>query len=249
MGLLKSVDNVPGIDFYEYRDIPFYNKHTYKLRLEVFGVNHIYYCSNERDLRSRFTLKPTGPGYQKRVLPKDVREKGLANIEALAQLHKLYREKKKPYTMRIEAATIGFYSSDLSVLQDIEKQIGSQYKLDYTEAVTSEYAGTKQFVNEPKHKFRVYMKTRRLNNCDNIKTELAELFKRNKKLYPCPKMVEWTKELSTLPAAQHRWWYSNWSKASHFIDYDDESTLSYLALLYGELLGKKYKLEKRPDNV
>jgi hypothetical protein len=44
-------------------------------------------------------------------------------------------------------------------------------------------------------------------------------------------------------------WKQRYSSASYFIDYDDESTLSYLALLYGEMLGKKYKLEKRADPV
>jgi hypothetical protein len=44
-------------------------------------------------------------------------------------------------------------------------------------------------------------------------------------------------------------WTFRYTSAAHFIDYDDESTLSYLALMHGEVLGKKYKLEKRPDIV
>ena len=34
-----------------------------------------------------------------------------------------------------------------------------------------------------------------------------------------------------------------------FIDYDDESTISYLALIYGDMLGKRYKLEQRPEAI
>ena len=45
------------------------------------------------------------------------------------------------------------------------------------------------------------------------------------------------------------YWFTNWTSANHFIDYDDESYLTYLALIYGDYLGKKFKLIKRPDPV
>jgi len=44
-------------------------------------------------------------------------------------------------------------------------------------------------------------------------------------------------------------WYFKFSSSSYFIYYDDEITLCYLALMHGEILGKKYKLEKRPDPI
>ena len=37
------------------------------------------------------------------------------------------------------------------------------------------------------------------------------------------------------------------SSAMHYIDYDDEATLSYLSLMHDGVFGKRYKLEKRPD--
>ena len=44
-------------------------------------------------------------------------------------------------------------------------------------------------------------------------------------------------------------WKYRYTNANHFIEYDDESTLSYLALMHGEILGKRYKLEKRPEPI
>jgi hypothetical protein len=77
--------------------------------------------------------------------------------------------------------------------------------------------------------------------------DLHETLKKNKQLYPSPALILWAKG-STTPGNQLSWRY-RYSNASHFIDYDDESVLSYLALLYGDMLGKRYKLEKRPDPV
>jgi hypothetical protein len=241
MGLLKSVDNVPGIDCYEYRDILYYNKYEYKLRFDVFGARFVYFCKDEDDIIVRLSATPKGYG---RVLDDHTRKEATKNIPALVAICKYYHNKRKKsnkFTIRIEHNTIGFYSNELSVLQDIEAKIGSKYKLDYTQAITSQYAGTKQFVNEPKHKFRVYLKSKRVK--DGFKKEFTEFLSRNPKLYPSNNLFHWAKGGSV------GFYNENYSKATHYIEYDDESMLSYLALMYGDMLGRKYKLEKRPDTI
>ena len=47
---------------------------------------------------------------------------------------------------------------------------------------------------------------------------------------------------------QNSWRY-RFSSSTHFIDYDDESILSYIALMHGDMLGKRYKLEKLPEDI
>ena len=89
------------------------------------------------------------------------------------------------------------------------------------------------------------MKSKRVEG--SFAVDLHETFKKNKQLYPSPALVQWAKG-SAKHGNQHSWKY-RYSNASHFIDYDDESVLSYLALLYGDMLGKRYKLEKRPEPV
>ena len=89
------------------------------------------------------------------------------------------------------------------------------------------------------------MKSKRVEG--SFAVDLHETFKKNKQLYPSPALVQWAKGSAT-HGNQHSWKY-RYSNASHFIDYDDESVLSYLALLYGDMLGKRYKLEKRPEPV
>ena len=98
-------------------------------------------------------------------------------------------------------------------------------------------------MRKPKHKFRIYLKSRRVEG--TFAEDLHTMFKKNKSLYPSPALKHWAKGSS---GNQNSWRY-RFSNASHFIDYDDESVLSYLALLHGDMLGKRYKLEKRPDPV
>ena len=131
----------------------------------------------------------------------------------------------------------------MSVLQGLESIIGSQYSYDYTQVQTSQYAGVKHFVGEPKHKYRVYLRSKRVE--DNFHIELKSTLDRQNKLYPSNALKDWLKH------DPKRWgiWSFRYLSSAHFIDYDDESTLSYLALMHGEVLGKKYKLEKRPDIV
>jgi hypothetical protein len=124
-------------------------------------------------------------------------------------------------------------------LQALESIIGTRYSYDYTQVQTSEYAGVKLFVNDPPNKYRVYLKSRRV--ADTFVDELKELLQRTPTLRPSTALKSW------LTGSNRFSWRYKFSSASHFIDYNDESTLSYLALIHGEMLGKKYKLEKRPE--
>ena len=46
---------------------------------------------------------------------------------------------------------------------------------------------------------------------------------------------------------QYFGWRIQYLSSHFFVDYDDESMLSYLSLFFGTLIGKKYKLEKQAD--
>ena len=234
MALLKSVNDVPGLDFYEYRDQVFYGKYDYRLRLTIPGVRYAYWCKTHEELEHR--LKTKGYG----AVRKADRDFVLKNMDTLKKVIDLQKERKsKQLGMRVEGSVMALFSNDLTDLQSIGLSIGAGFEQDYTQAQVGEYAGTKFFVDEPKHKFRVYLKSKRVQN--DFPKELKDLFKRQPGLFPSPAMIRWLQ--------QQNGWNWRWSSASHFIDYDDESTLSYLALLHGEMLGKKYKLEKRPDIV
>lgn len=236
MALLKSVDNVPGIDFYEYRDNHFYNKYEYRMRVKIPCIRYTWYCKEPEDLDYKVARKWGKYG----SIRKEDRQTVIDNLTALKYIVSLQKEKKKKqFGIRIESETLAVFSNDLATLQDIANTLGTDYTCNYTQVQTSQYAGVKQFVNDPPHNYRVYLKSRRVE--DNLHLDLREMFKKQPSLYPSPALKRW------LYNNKNRYgiWYFRWTSSAHFIDYDDESTLSYLALMYGEILGKKYKLEKR----
>jgi len=241
MGLLKSVDNVPGIDYYEYRDQDYYNKYEYRARFDLVGVRYTWYLKNDiQELVNRLNAPPTH--YTHISYDTDKVKENIPKLEAFLKWRNDLR-KKKNSTIRIEHNSVAVFSNDLQELKNIATII-PDIELDYTQVQKSNFIGVKYFMRQPKHKFRVYLKSRRVEG--SFAEELNEMFKKNKKLYPCDSLKQWAK--GSVSSKQVSWRY-RFSNANHFIDYDDESVLSYLALLHGDMLGKRYKLEKRPEEV
>ena len=241
MALLKSVDNVPGIDFYEYRDSEFYNKYVYRARLKLEGIRFTWFAKTPDELRDRVTSKK----FSQQDLPVITE-----NLEALCNFidWRNQRKKDKKATVRNEYHTAAVFSNDLTLLQEI-KNIGQDLAVDFTEVQTAQYAGIKHFVGEPKHKFRIYLKSKRIKDKSTFLQDFNDLLERSEHLHPSPALNMWLKDAINDKHSNYSYWRYAFTSSSHFIDYDDESTLSYLALMYDGMLGKKYKLEKRPDPV
>lgn len=242
MGLLRTVDNVPGVDLYDYRDTLYYNKYEYRLRLNIPCSRYTYYCKKPEDLDKKLsgTSKSSWSNVKKDDIPTVTK-----HLSALKEIVKITTERKAKsnYSVRLEGNTIAIFTGDLQTLQDLEKRIGSEYRIDCTKSQTAPFVGVKYFVKKPKHKYRVYLKSKRVE--DGFHGELGNTFKTQTKLYPSPALKAWVNSNSKM----YGMWYFRWTSAGHFIDYDDESILSYLSIMHGEILGKKYKLEKRPDNI
>ena len=242
MALLKSVKDVPGIDFYEYRDTIYYNKYQYRARFTLQGVRYTWYSKTPEDLEKRlYNPKPAYYG----VRDED-RTTVTYNLETLKKFIAWRNERKidKNASVRVEFNTVAVFSDDLALLKTLEC-LGHDLVVDYTQAQTSNFLGVKTFANQPKHKYRVYLKTKMVQN--NLIKDLKDLIDRSPDLYPCPSLDYWLQ--SGVNQGNTNSWRYRYTFATHFIDYDDESTLSYLALIHGDYLGKRYKLEKRPDPV
>jgi hypothetical protein len=210
--------------------------------MQIPGCRYTYWCKKPEDLDDRLSGK-TIRGWGK------VRKEDIStvkdNLPALKEIVTLAKERSqsKNFTLRLEGDVLAVFANDLTLFDDIKKRIGQSYVVDCTLAETAGYSGVKYFVNEPKHKYRVYLRSKRVD--DNFHVELGEILKKQKKLYGSAALRHWLSR----DAKRYGIWYFRWTSSAHFIDYDDESTLSYLALMFGHVLGKKYKLEKRPDPV
>ena len=240
MGLLKSVNDVPGIDYYDYRESEYWSKYTYRARITFDGIRYVYWADSVDEWVQRMKTgrrtRGNGPLTQVEI---DALLTKKAIIENFIGLRKEQR-KLKNYGIRIEHDTGAVFSNDLDFLQKI-RTWHPDINVNITEVKTSEYSGVKQFVNEPKNKYRVYLKSKRVD--ERIPKDLDELFNRYTALKPSKSLKVWVKSESKYT------WKNRYCSSSYSIDYDDESTLSYLALCHGDILGKKYKLEKRPEAI
>lgn len=239
MGLLKSVNNVPGIDYVEFRDNQYYNKYTYRARAVIPGIRYTWFAKTGDELRK---MAKTG----KNVRPEDRKE--LADNAELLSNYVDYRNqvrKNKTATVRVEHKTVAIFSNNLAELKQLEiLDPNSPLEVDYTEVHIGSHIGVKYFVNEPKHKFRIYLKSRRAE--DSFKEKISELLVKNTGvLFPSGAFDTW---LNTKRTSSY-YWMGTYLSSSYFIDYDDESMLSYIMLMYGKNFGKRYKLEKRPDSI
>ena len=243
MGLLKSVDNDPSLDYYDYREGQYYGKYEYRMRVTVPGVRAMWFCKTPDDLDVRLN----GSAKNWRNIRKEDRPAVTANRDAIKALITLQEERKKTKDLglRVEGTTVALFCNDLQRLKDLEPVIGSHLTYDYTQIQTTTLIGTKHFVKEPKHKYRVYLKSKRIS--DTFVPSLRKIIDANSGLQPSNALRIWMKD-AMHPRNTSSWRY-RFCSSSYFIDYDDESMLSYLALMHDGMLGKRYKLEKRPDPV
>ena len=242
MALLKSVENIPGVNFYEHRDQLYYNKYEYRARFYLVGVRYTWYIKdNIQELIDKLNAPAVGYSYVTGISDRDEIKENIPKLKKFLHWRNEIK-KKKNSIIRVEHNTVAVFSNNLQELHDITNII-PDIEIDITQAQTSNFVGVRYFVRKPKHSYRVYLKSRRIEG--SFAKDLHELFKKNKKLYPCDSLKLWAKGSE----GNINMWRYRFSSATHFIDYDDESTLSYLAILYGDMLGKRYKLEKRPDPV
>jgi len=241
MALLRSVNNVPNIDYYEYRETNFYNKYRYRAKLTIDGLSYTRYAPTAQALLNRLT----GPSRTK------IREHTLNQVMAkITELNNYINwrnthKKSKAVTCRLEMNSVSIYSDDLDLLLTL-KDLGV-VTVNITEAQLEKFSGTKYYVNKPKHNYRIYLRGVYFNDKNFIK-DLYNTIEKSKELVPSKALKEWLDKYINRPTLITTWKYSR-TDGNHSIDYDNESTLSYLLLMYGHMLGKRYKLEKRPEPV
>lgn len=239
MGLLKSVSDVKGVDFIDYRDQQFYGKYEFRVRVKMENLRRAYYYT-PTEFADRIK---TGKFYG-RIKAEELQSMR-DNQDAILKLlqFRFDNRKNKNVTVRMEWDTMAVFHNDLQFLHDTFDNIPGA-STDFTQVETQGYAGIKTFANEPKHKFRVYFKSKRV--AEGFRDSVTNILNTNKELRASPALKQWLKQTD---GGGWRSWYFNYLSSNYFIDYTDESYLSYLALMHGEHLGKKYQLQKRPDIV
>ena len=230
MGLYKLPQKRnDGIEYLDLRSNLYYSKYRYRARVYIDGITATWWAENESDIDDIIKRRRWNH------VDRDLVLKYLNWYRALPP-------KKDKYCIRLEHNTGAIFSNDLDFLKTVET-IGA--KVDYTEVDTNAPTGTKYFKNDPKHQYRVYLKSKRVK--DTFVKELKSFIDRYKGtdtvITPSPSLDNWLNR-----AGQSKYqWMNSYCSGHYFIDYNDESTLTLFMLMFDGMVAKRYKLEKRPD--
>lgn len=212
------------------RERLFYNKYKYRVEVKVFGAYLLWFAKHKEIVED--DISSYRQGFERIQI--------IDNLPLLNTLNKWvnkYRS-KKVMTMRIEGIKISFYSNDLQLLKELENLENFNVNKVYSEANVDPIQGIKYFVNKPKHNYRVYLKNKIVKDIEI--DDLQNTFNVNKELYPNKSFKNWLNK-------DQKTWRKRYISSSFSIDYDDESIYTYLALMHSDILGHRYKLEKRPE--
>lgn len=229
MGLLKlEQKRSDSVEFIDLRDTLYYSKYRYRARIYIEGITATWWAEDEKDLDDII----------KRRRWKNVDKQLILKYMAWAAG---LPPKKDTYCIRLEHNTGAVFSNDLNFLKSIET-IGAP--VDYTEVDESTPSGIKYFKNEPKFKYRFYLKSKRVD--DKFVPELKSFIDRYKGtdtvIEPSPSLRQWLDR----DGARKYYWMGNYSSGHYFIDYNDESTLTLFTIMFQGMVAKRFKLEKRP---
>ena len=236
MGLSKLQQiRSDGISFIDHRTGPYYDKYKYRARVNCNGVTLIWWCKTAEEIAIYAAKNKKRwhdadiPGVQRFF------EWKMANAN-----DKITRQ----CNVRVEGHIASVFSNDLNLLKTLES-IG--LTVDYTEVDSSIPIGVKYFVNEPKFKYRIHLKSKKVD--DNFVARLNEFIDRYKdgdsRIVPCKSLLSWLS-----PSARYSSWLSwkhRFCSSSYFFDYNEESTLTLFMLYFDNIVSRRYKLEKRPD--
>jgi hypothetical protein len=136
--------------------------------------------------------------------------------------------------LRIQGDTVSFFSNDISLL-DTLKSIDKN--VSYFEAEVYK-ADTIFFSKNPKFKYRTFFKGKRCP--DDFFSNVIEFCNR----YPKANVSRGLQAL----AHNRRKNYTRfiYLHSSYYVDYNDESMISILHMLFPNMVGKTYSLAKRP---
>lgn len=217
----------------EVRPTLYFNKYRYRAKYNQLGIHVTSYSSSIEQFREIMLRQHR---YNGSALPK-------LTDYAVIEKFMLWRSvNKEKITLRMSRNSCSVFSNDLPLLESLNSM--SQQPIEYTEIQLDGDPSVK-ILRDPKHKFRVYFNNRQVT--DEFKQDMGELFHAHKNtLFPCPALAAWIHDPRFNPKAGGvSSWRRKYLMPFYFIEYDDEATISLLALFFDPYLGKKYKLQKR----
>lgn len=209
----------------EDRNKLFFNRYKYKASFILHGARFTYFCKSIEEIEKRVKRYLTSPWNI--GLPEDI------SIETLNDFLNWRTANENETIIRTEYERVSVFSNNLKLLKTLSK---FNDNIRYIEA--NVIAKDVLFFEKlPDFKYRVYIKGNKLtdNTADQI-ISFVDNYKSSKNFRISPSLVN--------AVIAHKIHTNRWIHNSYFIDYNDESTLSFLKLLMSDLISPKvYKLD------
>lgn len=210
------------------REKLYFNKYSFR---GILKTKHLYYAHSTESLyqyrKAIKHAKEHSYSWRGQVKEDEIDYDLIEKIILFKMTHKT-----DEITFRHESDKLAVFTNDPKVLEEI---VNLQADAELTQILLSP-AGTKYFKIDPPAKYRIYLRAKKID--EGTRDLMCDFFKRDL-VKPCGALV---RNLSAGNA-----WRWQWTSQSHFIDYDEETSLSYMGLMFPEILGKTYKLEKKQD--
>jgi hypothetical protein len=217
----------------------YYGKFRYKVSIEFTGFHYFRYCKNDVEVQRALTNK-IKTGYLIMGPPKTVLsivgEEMIEPIKATVRFIKSLPKDEAKAVISYNSLTL--YSNDIEDIENIIRCSGHDHtsvKYEYTNKLLNFERGVIYHVN-PKFKFRLYI-TSKIWAYDD-KESLQQYFSSNDDISPSPSFSLWLQGYRQLR-------HTPWSQNTYFIDYNDSSHVSYLALRYGDIIRKVCDIKQR----
>jgi hypothetical protein len=215
----------------------YFNKFKYKAMCTIQGAAYTYYTPDLETFIIRMEkFRDNKLRYGIRVIEDDWKEYwDEVNLDQVSQFITWRNTVSKDKCMlRIQGDTVSFFSNDISLL-DTLKSIDKH--TSYFEAEVHK-SDTIYFSKSPKFKYRTFFKGKRCP--EDFFTNVIEFCNR----YPKTNV---SRGLQALAHNRRK----NYNKfiylhSSFYVDYNDESMVSILHMLFPNMVGKTYSLDKRP---
>lgn len=211
----------------EQRERLYYNKYTYKATCHADGAYYTYYVKNIDECLEKITTIQNEIHRYPTYIPITFNSDSVDKLDLLIKYINSFNAKNKGCTRR-EGNCISFYSNDLDFIKKAPCLTGL-YEAELMPA------GVKYFKRDVPAPYRVYFKDARVPA--DVKTDIQNYLNRTEKVEASKSLDMWLSRTTS--------WATVWTSPSYFINYHDESSLTMMHLLFSNVLGKNYKLEKK----
>jgi hypothetical protein len=222
----------------ETRNKLYFGKYQYKACIKLLGLSYTYYISSIEKYIERIEKFKNERTFAWRIHGDFNDSEGSYWNSIDFKLIEDFLQFKNAYnnyvTIRIEKDTASIFSNNITVLQSL---LDLDHKATFYKASVYETESL-FFKKQPKHKFRVYFKSKRVKS--EFMETLLDYHKRAKNIKISPALISYL--------SNHNPLYGNYRilHSSYYIDYNDESMLTIFHMLFPGMLGKVYNLKKHP---